>query len=45
MYATFWPGHRKVLTYALMRAGMVVIFSILFENAAKMVFIQNQDMV
>ena len=45
IYAPFWPRHRKVLTYALMWPGMVIIFSILSENAVKVVFIQNQDMV
>jgi len=40
-----WFRHREVLTQALVRTGMVVILGILFENAVKMVFIQNQDMV
>ena len=33
------------LTYALVWPGVVVLFPILPENASKVVFFQNQDMV
>jgi hypothetical protein len=41
----YWPGYRKMLTNALVWASMVVVFSIFIENASKVVFIQDQDMV
>jgi hypothetical protein len=41
----YWPGHRKVLTNALVRTSMVVVFSVLFENAVKVALIQDQDRV
>jgi len=41
----YWPGYRKVLTNALVWASMVVVISIFFENALKVVFIQDQDMI
>jgi hypothetical protein len=34
-----------VLTNALVRASIVVIFSIFLENAVKVDFIQDQDMI
>ncbi len=39
------PGQRKALTQALMWTGVVVILGIIFENAAKMAIIQDQDRV
>jgi hypothetical protein len=36
---------RKALTNALVWTSMVVVFTILSENAAKVVFIQDQDRV
>ncbi len=30
---------------ALVRASMIIVFTILFENAAKMALIQDQDLV
>jgi hypothetical protein len=39
------PGQRKAMTQALMWKEVVVILGILFENAAKVVFIQDQDRV
>jgi hypothetical protein len=38
----YWSGYRKVLTNALVWTSMVVVFTILFENAAKVVFITSK---
>jgi hypothetical protein len=43
--APYCPGHRKVLIYALVWASMVVVFTILFENATKVALIEDQDRV
>ena len=43
--APYCPGHRKVLINALVWASMVVVFTILFENATKVALIQYQDRV
>jgi hypothetical protein len=38
-------SHRKALTKPLVWTIIIVVFTIFFENAAKMVFIQDQDMI
>ena len=40
-----WNGYRKSLTDPLMWPSMVVVMIIFFQNALKMIFIENQDLI